>query len=223
MSAVSEMDPQDSNLTCIICFERFRIPVTIPCGHTFCQECITKLWDTKSKAEIGPQCPLCQQEFPVRPDLKRNVSMSELTEAANTSSSSSREVLVRGGDGGRAMPLCDRHKKPMVYYCRQDKMSVCCVCAISECAQHKMVMLETERESQEMLLERKSKEVEKLTKETQKNISDLSNNISNAKVSIVTSPCNIPASIYKYEPENECDRAPLKQLYLHFFTLQSCS
>ncbi|KAL3046023.1 hypothetical protein OYC64_004102 [Pagothenia borchgrevinki] len=187
MSALSEMDPQDSNLTCIICYEHFRVPVTIPCGHTFCQECITKHWDTQNKADIGLQCPICQQEFPVRPVLKRNVSMSVLAEAANTSSSSSsscREALVMGGDGGRAMLLCDRHKKPMVYYCRQDKMSVCCECAISECAHHVMVMLETERENQEMLLERKSKEVEKLTEETQKNISDLSDNISNAKVTL---------------------------------------
>ncbi|KAI4789610.1 hypothetical protein KUCAC02_035138 [Chaenocephalus aceratus] len=100
MSALSEMDLQDSNLTCIICFERFRIPVTIPCGHTFCEECIAKLWDTKSKADIGLQCPLCQEDFPVRPVLKRNVSMSELTEAANTSSC--REALLRGGGrGGR--------------------------------------------------------------------------------------------------------------------------
>ncbi|KAK5850425.1 hypothetical protein PBY51_001307 [Eleginops maclovinus] len=127
-------------------------------------------------------CPICQEQFHTRPALKRNVSLSVLTEAANTSSSC-REV-VKGGDGGGAMLLCDRHKKPLVYYCQQDKMSVCCECAINQCASHKMVLLETERENQELLLERKSKEVEKLTEETQKNTSDLTDNIDHAKVTL---------------------------------------
>ncbi|XP_041829250.1 tripartite motif-containing protein 65 [Melanotaenia boesemani] len=178
------MESQNSNLICAICLERFKIPVTIPCGHTFCKNCITIHWDTKSKSDIGPHCPICNEEFKTRPILKRNVSLSVLTEAANSTSMSCRESLVRGVDGARAMLLCDRHKKPLVYYCRQDKMSVCCECAISECVNHDKVLLEHERETQELLLERKSNEVGKLLEETQKNINDLAENISQAKVTL---------------------------------------
>ncbi|XP_042363851.1 tripartite motif-containing protein 65 [Plectropomus leopardus] len=183
-SLPSEMESQNPNLTCAICLERFRVPVTIPCGHTFCQICITTHWDTKSKSDIGPQCPFCNQEFDTRPVLRRNVSLSVLTEAANNIGPSCREAIMRGSDGARAMLLCDRHKKPLVYYCRQDKMSVCCECGISECANHEKVMLEAERESQELLLERKSKEVGKLTEETQKSINELAENINQAKVTL---------------------------------------
>lgn len=146
----SEMESQYSNLTCAICLERFRIPVTIPCGHTFCQACITTHWDTKSKADIGPQCPICSEKFATRPLLKRNVSLSVLTETANSTGSYCREPLMRGSEGARAMLLCDRHKKPLVYYCKQDRMSVCCECAISECVTHEKSMLEAERECQEV-------------------------------------------------------------------------
>ncbi|XP_034426970.1 tripartite motif-containing protein 65 [Hippoglossus hippoglossus] len=178
------MESQNSSLNCAICLERFQFPVTIPCGHTFCKKCITTHWDTKSKANIGPQCPMCNKEFNTRPILKRNVSLSVLTEAANSGGPSCRESPMRGHEGVRAMLLCDRHKKPLVYYCRQDKMSVCCECGIAECAAHEKVLLETERENQEMLLEMKNKEVGKLIEETQNCIKDLTEHIDQAKVTL---------------------------------------
>ncbi|CAG02574.1 unnamed protein product [Tetraodon nigroviridis] len=113
--------------------------------------------------------------------LRRNVSLSVLTEAAN--STTCREALLRGGDGARAMQLCDRHKKPLVYYCKQDRTPVCHECGICDCKNHEKVLLETEKENQELLLERKINEVEKLVKETEEKIADLAENISQAKVS----------------------------------------
>ncbi|TNN42799.1 Tripartite motif-containing protein 65 [Liparis tanakae] len=174
----SEME----SLNCSICLERFSIPVTIPCGHTYCKECITAHWDAKSKQDIGPQCPFCNEKFATRPVLNRNVVMSMLTDAASSAGPSCPESPLRGGEG--AMLLCDRHKQPLVYYCRHDKMSVCCECGISECAEHEKVMLEAERKNKELLLEGKSKEVEKLTEETLKSIVDLTENINQAKVAL---------------------------------------
>lgn len=141
------MDTQNLNLTCVICLDHFKIPVTIPCGHTFCQGCISAYWDRGLKSEQH-QCPICSTKFDSRPMLKRNVSLSVLTEAAN--SSACRESLLRGGEGVRAMQLCDRHKKPLVYYCKQDRTSVCHECGICECKNHEKVLLETERENQEV-------------------------------------------------------------------------
>lgn len=150
ISASPEMDSQNSNLTCAICLERFRIPVTIPCGHTFCHKCISTHWDTKSKSNIGPQCPFCNTKFESRPTLKRNVSLCMLTEATNSTGPCCRDSLTRGSEGARAMLLCDQHKKPLVYYCRNDRTPVCYECGISECDNHDKVLLETERENQEV-------------------------------------------------------------------------
>ncbi|XP_053725675.1 tripartite motif-containing protein 65 isoform X2 [Synchiropus splendidus] len=173
----------NSNLNCSICMERFQVPVTIPCGHTFCQKCITMHWDVKRKSDIGPQCPICNFDFLTRPVLKQNVSLlSVLTEAANTTTC--RETLTRGSEGTRAMQLCDQHKKPLIYYCKVDKMPVCCECAILQCDKHDKVLLEKERENQKMLLERKSKEVGKLIEETERGMHELSENIDHAKVTL---------------------------------------
>ncbi|CAK6976447.1 tripartite motif-containing protein 65 [Scomber scombrus] len=185
MSALSsEMEAHNLTLSCPICLDCFEVPVTIPCGHTFCHKCISAHWDTLSKSDTEPLCPLCKEKFPTRPVLKRNVSLCVLTEAANSSGPSHRESLTRGGKVAKAMLLCDRHKKPLVYYCRQDKMSVCCECGISECVNHEKAMLDAERENQELLLERKNKEVGKLIEETEKSIKDLAENINQAKVTL---------------------------------------
>lgn len=139
-----EMDSPNSNLTCAICLEWFQIPVTIPCGHTFCQACIRQCWEENTES----QCPMCMAKFETRPMLTRNVSMSCLAEAAN--STICRPPLLRGAEGAKAAQLCDRHKRPLVYYCKQDRTSVCHECGIYDCKTHDKVLLETERENQEV-------------------------------------------------------------------------
>ncbi|XP_026171956.1 tripartite motif-containing protein 65 isoform X2 [Mastacembelus armatus] len=77
------MESQNSNLICAICLERFRIPVTIPCGHTFCEKCITTHWDTKSKLllerknkEFGKLIEETQKSIT---DLAENISQAKVT------------------------------------------------------------------------------------------------------------------------------------------------
>lgn len=140
------MDSQSSNLICAICLDCFRIPVTIPCGHSFCDKCITAHWDTKSMSDIGPDCPVCNEKFATRPPVKRNVSLSLLTEAANSNTGQSRKD--HGTEEGSV--LCELHLKPLVYYCKRDQMSVCCECAIRECKNHDKDLLETEKKKQKV-------------------------------------------------------------------------
>ncbi|XP_077358536.1 E3 ubiquitin-protein ligase TRIM65 isoform X1 [Festucalex cinctus] len=172
------MDYQSSNLICAICLERFHIPVTIQCGHSFCEKCITTHWDTKSLSDIGPDCPICNEKFVTRPTVKRNVSLSLLTEAANSNTGPSCKDCGKE-EGGSV--LCDQHHKPLVYYCKQDQMSVCCECAIRQCKNHKKDLLETEKKNQKRLLEKKNEEVTKLIDETNQSINNLTENINQAK------------------------------------------
>ncbi|XP_072568324.1 E3 ubiquitin-protein ligase TRIM65-like isoform X1 [Paramormyrops kingsleyae] len=68
------------NLCCSICLDQFKVPVTIPCGHTFCQKCITVHWDKMTEANMDIKCPICNEKFDPRPTLKRNVTLSDVTE-----------------------------------------------------------------------------------------------------------------------------------------------
>lgn len=58
--------------TCLLCTDTQRDPVTIPCGDTFCLECIKIYWDHSDHLGIY-SCPQCQATFTPRPILRRNL------------------------------------------------------------------------------------------------------------------------------------------------------
>jgi RING-type zinc-finger len=52
-------------LNCMICFESFRNPKMLPCGHTFCAECLVgyqKTYEQQRRAVPGKlPCPTCRE------------------------------------------------------------------------------------------------------------------------------------------------------------------
>ncbi|XP_017265572.1 E3 ubiquitin-protein ligase TRIM39-like [Kryptolebias marmoratus] len=63
------------HLLCPICLDVFNQPVSTPCGHNFCRDCIQTYW----RSATLPQCPMCKQKLNKRPDLKVNTFISEVT------------------------------------------------------------------------------------------------------------------------------------------------
>lgn len=57
---------------CLLCADTVRDPVTIPCGDTFCLECIKIYWDQFNHIGVY-SCPQCRATFTPRPVLKRNL------------------------------------------------------------------------------------------------------------------------------------------------------
>ncbi|KAK0149624.1 Tripartite motif-containing protein 16 [Merluccius polli] len=66
----------EDNFSCSICLEVFNRPVTTPCGHNFCRTCITKFWDD----QVQYKCPVCNELFHTRPDLRVNTLLSEMVD-----------------------------------------------------------------------------------------------------------------------------------------------
>ncbi|XP_034017519.1 tripartite motif-containing protein 16-like [Thalassophryne amazonica] len=66
-------------LCCSICLDLLKDPVTIPCGHNYCMNCIKNVWDREDEKNIS-SCPQCWQTFTVRPVLVKNTMLAHVVE-----------------------------------------------------------------------------------------------------------------------------------------------
>ncbi|KAK1163858.1 tripartite motif-containing protein 65-like isoform X2 [Acipenser oxyrinchus oxyrinchus] len=167
------------NLDCAICLDLYKTPVTIPCGHNFCMNCISEHWDKDIKEEKESSCPQCRRSFPSRPELKKNIDLSDLVDKKRKEDSV--KSLGPPSVSRAAAGLCSRHGKAMELYCEVDKMCICCACIIKECSTHKKVLVEDERKDRETKLIKMSKKVDVQIELTEKNIAELKENIDTVK------------------------------------------
>ncbi|KAK0152423.1 E3 ubiquitin/ISG15 ligase TRIM25 [Merluccius polli] len=112
----------EDNFSCSICLDVFNSPVSTRCGHNFCRTCITTFWDD----QVQYKCPVCNELFHTRPDLRVNTLLSEMVDQFRRSVRVKEQPSVEPGE----VP-CD--------VCTGTQLKAvksCLVCFVSYCHTH---------------------------------------------------------------------------------------
>ncbi|XP_078121958.1 E3 ubiquitin/ISG15 ligase TRIM25-like isoform X1 [Sander vitreus] len=125
----------EDELTCSICLSPFDCPVTIPCGHNFCQECLLDTWKEDSYS-----CPQCRTHFATKPELKKNTVLSTVVETFNLRTNKSEASLKETSEESDEAEEEDEEEEEDVIRCdtcmEAEASQTCLTCMASFCEEH---------------------------------------------------------------------------------------
>nr|BAD93337.1 tripartite motif protein TRIM5alpha [Chlorocebus aethiops] len=149
-------------VTCPICLELLTEPLSLPCGHSFCQACITANHkESMLYKEEERSCPVCRISYQPE-NIQPNRHVANIVEKL-------REVKL-SPEEGQKVDHCARHGEKLLLFCQEDSKVICWLCERSqehrghhtflmeEVAQEYHVKLQTALE----MLRQKQQEAEKL-------------------------------------------------------------
>nr|AEL20216.1 TRIM5-CypA fusion protein [Macaca fascicularis] len=149
-------------VTCPICLELLTEPLSLHCGHSFCQACITANHKKSMLYKEGERsCPVCRISYQPE-NIQPNRHVANIVEKL-------REVKL-SPEEGQKVDHCARHGEKLLLFCQEDSKVICWLCERSqehrghhtflmeEVAQEYHVKLQTALE----MLRQKQQEAEKL-------------------------------------------------------------
>ncbi|XP_039374793.1 E3 ubiquitin-protein ligase TRIM39-like [Mauremys reevesii] len=154
---------------CSICLGYLTEPVTIACGHNFCQAYLSQYCVEKG-AGTPLTCPQCRAQFQ-KGEFRPNTQLNNIVQKL-------KQLGLKPGKGQKE-ELCERHQEALKLFCEGDQTLICVICResrahrahtvvpIEEAAQEYKVKLQGVlgplRKEQEEALALMSKEEKKTT------------------------------------------------------------
>ncbi|KAM4583322.1 nuclear factor 7, brain-like [Fundulus diaphanus] len=110
------------DLACSVCLTIFTDPVTLPCGHSFCRQCITKLLNMQQ------HCPQCRTAVALEAtSLPTSLILQSLAEKAKEEKLKNRRSLT-----AEVAELCPEHEEKLKLFCITDQQLACIICRDGE-------------------------------------------------------------------------------------------
>ncbi|XP_048222428.1 E3 ubiquitin-protein ligase RNF135 [Perognathus longimembris pacificus] len=90
----------EDDLSCIICHGLLAWPTTLACGHSFCYNCLMKMWGARGAgvAEHSWACPTCRKGAAQRPQLSKNTLLQYLVDKYSRAARELEEGWEPAGD-----------------------------------------------------------------------------------------------------------------------------
>ncbi|XP_062391135.1 E3 ubiquitin/ISG15 ligase TRIM25-like [Sardina pilchardus] len=140
MTSASVLD----ELSCSICLDLLKDPVTVACGHSFCLKCIKGCWDQEDQKGVY-SCPQCRQTFTPRPVLGRNTMLTKVLEKLKkTDLQSDVKAPSYAGPDDVECDFCTGRKHKAI--------KSCLTCLVSYCEAHIQPHYEVPRFSKHKLV-----------------------------------------------------------------------
>ncbi|XP_032420373.1 tripartite motif-containing protein 16-like [Xiphophorus hellerii] len=125
---MEQNQPDQETFSCSICLDLLKDPVTIPCGHSYCMNCINSFWD-EGEQKNNYHCPQCRETFTPRPVLKKSTMLAALVEQLKKTGLQAAAADLRSA--GPEDVACD--------FCTGRKLKAiksCLFCLASYCEKH---------------------------------------------------------------------------------------
>ncbi|KAJ8277144.1 hypothetical protein GJAV_G00071930 [Gymnothorax javanicus] len=125
--AEASISVDQDQLSCAVCLDLLKDPVTIPCGHSYCMDCINGCWGLDYHTSVY-RCPQCRHAYNTRPVLMKNTMLAEVVEKLKTRLRTAPPAHFYAGPGDVACDFCSKKKLKAV--------KSCLVCLASYCETH---------------------------------------------------------------------------------------